>query len=179
MTQLSTLIDTKSDGIILFPDEGKYKHSLDYDTIIIFWITGRVIFMAAKPKSKPAWRIDLKIKEEEVPIIESIKSDLTYFTPILEKYPVPFVINWKQIKYEDSVSKTHKIITYETILIELIINIQQDDDEYLTHLVKWTANYELADLEQLISDINARINPLYPRILAPDGTCATDPDGYQ
>lgn len=27
------------------------------------------------------------------------------FTPTLEKCPVPFVINWKQFKYEDSVGK--------------------------------------------------------------------------
>ena len=78
---------------------------LDLDRITMVWIIGRVVFMAAKPKSKPSWRIDLKVKEGEVKIIESIKSELTYFTPILEKYPVPFVINWKQIKYEDSVSK--------------------------------------------------------------------------
>ena len=61
----------------------------------------------------------------------------------------------------------------------IIMHIKQEEDEYLTHLVKWTANYELADQDQLIKDINARINPLYPRILTPEGIYATDPSGYQ
>ena len=61
----------------------------------------------------------------------------------------------------------------------VVIHVAQEEDEYLTHLVKWTANYELADQEQLIFDINARINPMYPRILTPDGTYTTDVNGYQ